>query len=499
MSDPAYRNILRSSSIVGGAQLVDIMARVAKIKVAALLLGPAGVGLLGLYTNLMQTAGLIAGVGINNVGTRQVADIHVNHGEVALGRTRRALFWAALFLGAIGGLAFWLCSGWLARTVLSGQASADEVAWLAVGVALTVAAGSQAALLMGTRRLGEFAWVTMGSSVAAALLGIAALWLWGRHGLLFMTLIAPAMTYLLGLIFVARIGRPVGRGELKVLCDEWKAMAGMGVAFMVGGVIAMVGPLIVRAYVQRQLGADSLGQFQAAWSIGALYLAFILSAMGTDFFPRLTAVIRDRFAVVKLVNQQTEVALLLCAPVLLIMLGFTPWIVRQLYSSEFGPAVEVLRWQLLGDILRTASWPLGFILQAAGAAKTFIVTELLGMSVFVIAVVVGLPLIGLQSTGIAFLAMYVVYLPIVWWLARRRVSFRWTRTVKTQLVALGSSAVAVSMLCIYSEPFGEWLAAVLAVSLAFWALMRLSAVGVAGGKLARFAAIGTTIRTLLRR
>jgi len=67
------------------------------------------------------------------------------------------------------------------------------------------------------------------------------------------------------------------------------------------------------------------------------YLGFVLGAMATDYYPRLTAAISDTATATRLVNEQTEVALLLCAPVLLAMLGLAPWVIHLLYSAEFAP------------------------------------------------------------------------------------------------------------------------------------------------------------------
>ncbi len=105
------------------------------------------------------------------------------------------------------------------------------------------------------------------------------------------------------------------------------------------------------------------------------YIGFVLTAMGTDYYPRLTAAIHDHATVNRLVNEQTEVALLLAGPVFLAMLGLAPWVIQLLYSSRFRPAVDVLRWQMLGDVLKVASWPLGFIILAAGDGRTFMLTE----------------------------------------------------------------------------------------------------------------------------
>ncbi|MBI1293212.1 oligosaccharide flippase family protein [bacterium] len=495
MSDSSYRTILRSSSIIGGAQVINIAVGILKVKAVAVLLGPAGVGLVGLYLSLIQTASSIAAMGLGTVGTRQIAAAHAKGGDVAVGRTRRALFWGTMLLALIGAALFWLASGWVAQMILADESRTNDVAWLSVAVALTVAAGSQSALLTGLRRIGDLARISIGAGVVGAALGVLALWLWGAQGLIAMILIAPVVTFLLGHLYVTRLGPPAGPPiRLPEMSREWHVMLMLGFAFMLSGLVTTLGHLAARTLVQRELGAEALGQFQGAWAIGMTYLGVVLGAMGTDYYPRLTAVIGDHKAATRLVNEQTEVALLLCAPVLLGMLGLAPWVIKLLYTAEFGPAVEILRWQLLGDILKVMSWPLGFVLLAAGAGKTFIATESLGMGVFVLGVFIGLPLIGVTATGAAFLALYVVYLPLVWFLGGRRIGFRWTRAVKAQALMLMAAAVVVDIAARWSETLGAVLGLGLALVTGTWALMRVSAMAGAGDSLCRIARLGERIK-----
>lgn len=501
MSGSSYRTILRSSSIIGGAQVINIAVGLVKMKVVAVLLGPAGVGLIGLYLSLIQTASSIAGLGLGNVGTRQIAVAHAEGGDIAVGRTRRALFWGTMLLALTGAALFWLASGWIARVILADESRTHEVAWLSLGVALTVAAGSQGALLTGLRRIGDLARINVGAGAIGAALGVLALWIWGAQGLIAMVLIAPVVTFLLGHLYVARLGPPAGPAiRLPEMSREWRVMATLGFAFMLSGLVTTLGHLASRTLVQRELGAEALGQFQAAWAIGMTYLGVVLSAMGTDYYPRLTAAIHDRANATRLVNEQTEVALLLCAPLLLAMLGLAPWVITLLYSTEFSPAVEILRWQLLGDILKVMSWPLGFVILAAGAGRTFVLTESLGMGIFVLGVLIGLPLVGVTATGVAFLALYVAYLPLVWWFGWRMIGFIWTRAVKAQALVVMTAAVTVDITARWSEPLGAILGLGLAAITGLWALMRLSAMAGAGGALGRIAGFGERMtRWMIRR
>lgn len=495
MSSSSYRTILRSSSIIGGAQVVNILVSLIRMKIVAVLIGPAGVGLVGLYANLVQTAASVAELGIGSVGTRQIAKAHAEGSAAKVGRTRRTLFWGAMILAGFGAAVFWLLSSEIARGVLGEPAKSGYVAWLALGVALNVGAVSQQALMTGMRRIGDLARINVLAGILGTIANVTILWIWGIQGLVAVVLVTPAVTFLLGHAYVSRLAPPEGRRpSLREMAWEWGEMARLGFAFMLSGLLAALGGLAVRTLVQRDLGPEALGQFQAAWVIGMTYLGFVLGAMGTDYFPRLTAVINDHEAATRMVNEQTEVALLLCAPILLTMLGFLPWVISLLYTQEFAPAVEVMRWQLLGDILKVMSWPLGFVIIAAGAGKTFVATESIGVGVLVLGTFVGLPLVGVTASGMSFLAMYVVYLPLVRWVCGRRIGFRWSPAVLKQGLALVASAVAVDLAGRWHAPLGAGLGVMAGMGMGFWALMRLSAMTDAGGRVGRIAAIGDRVK-----
>lgn len=484
----SYRTILRSSSIMGAASVINILSSLVKMKAAAVLLGPAGVGLVGLYQNLMQTAATISSLGLRTVGTRQIAEANAAKDAAKLATVRRALFWGTLILAALGGLVFWLASDWIAKEILADPLRSSDIAWLSVGVAVTVAAGSQGALLTGLRRIGDLARIQVASGAFSAILGIAALSVWGAQGLLAMVLVAPMATFALGHYYVHQLGPPKGRQtSFPELTAQWRIMAALGISFTLSALATTLGHLAVRTLVQRELGIEALGQFQAAWSIGMTYLGFVLGAMGTDYYPRLTAAIRDHDAACRMVNEQTEVALLLCGPILLAMLSLAPWVIHLLYSAEFGQAVEILRWQLLGDILKVMSWPLGFVLLALGAGWTFVMTESIGIGIFVLGVAVGLPLFGVTATGMAFLGLYVVYLPLVWVMARHRIGFSWTPSVLRQAGALIVAAVVVDVLARLSPVAAVGVGLPLATIFALYTLARLGQMAGLGGKVGRLA------------
>lgn len=486
--DNSYRKILRSTSIIGGASVINILVGLLRTKAAAVLLGPAGVGLIGLFANLISTASGIAGLGFGNVGTKQVAQAAATNDSVRIATARRALFWGTLLLAVLGGAVFWAMRNVLADRVMGDPTVANDIGWLALAVALTIASASQNALLNGLRHIGDIARVSIGSAILSTVIGIGALWVWGRAGIVIYIIAGPLTSFALGHFYVSRLPSvEVRRRRFADMAVEWKALASLGFAFMVAGLAGTAGQLLVRLLVQNELGVEALGHFQAAWAISMTYIGFVLSAMGTDYFPRLAAVINDPAAVNRLVNEQLEVALLLAAPVLLGMLGMAPWVIDLLYSNQFGEAVEVLRLQVLGDVLKIASWPLGFILVASGAGKTYMATEWLVMGMFAALTYVLLPMMGLPATGLSFLLMYVFYLAVVFVLANRRTGFRFNTRGLGLLCSVSLACGVVTVMAHISDMAGIIFGIAGTSVFAVYALMRLAQAGNIGGPAGRLA------------
>src|SRR5438552_256685 len=69
-----YGQILKSSALIGGSTVLSIALGIVRNKAMALILGPAGMGLMGIYSSIADLARTVAGMGINSSGVRQIAE-----------------------------------------------------------------------------------------------------------------------------------------------------------------------------------------------------------------------------------------------------------------------------------------------------------------------------------------------------------------------------------------------------------------------------------------
>lgn len=451
---------------MGGATVIVILIGIVRTKIFALTIGPAGIGLLGLLTSIMATAAAIGSMGLGFSGVRQIA---LN--EKSRGVARRALWLAVWPLAfATAGLV------WQGRHVISNMVTGSGDQAVAVGLTglaatLAIIAVGQTAVIQGLGRYRDLARVRVWGALLALLIGVPAVLYAGPLGIALAVIAIP-----LGNVLAALPYRPpaevVARlAGFRKIIREWRPLFSLGATLMLTSALGTGMLVVIRTIVIREDGLDTAGLYQAAYAISALNASLVLSAMATDFFPRLSGVQRDRSASAELVNQQLHAALLLASPVLLAMAALAPFVLQLLYSGAFTPAADMLRWQLTGELLKLPVWALGFLLIARAEKGRYLFVESAFAVVYVALTFVLLPVAGLQGVGVAYASAFLLYSLLLIAISSRWQSVQLSRGNRIHLALVGAALVAVSLL----GPRLPWAAGALglaAAAAASWHMLR---------------------------
>jgi antigen flippase len=421
-----YGQILKSSALIGGSSVTTIALGIVRTKAMALLLGPAGVGLLGMYGSIADLAQSIAGLGSNSSGVRQIAEAVGSGDTERIARTVAVLRRISLVLGALGALLLLMLSRPISVLTFGSDQHAAAVALLSLAVALRLVSAGQGALIQGMRRIPDLAMLGILGALSGTIIAIPTVYFLGEDGVV-PSLVGVAAT---GLITSWWYGRKVRvrtavmtRSELG---QETRSLLKLGLAFMASGLMMMGSAYVIRLTVLRTFGIEAAGLYQAAWALGGLYVGFVLQAMGADFYPRLTAAARDNNECNRLVNEQAQVSLLLAGPGVIATLTFASLVMAMMYSAQFHPGVPLLRWICGGMALRVITWPMGFIILAKGEQTLFFATELAWTLVHVGLAWVCVQSLGLNGAGVAFFGSYIFHGFLIYLLVRRVSGFRWS-------------------------------------------------------------------------
>jgi PST family polysaccharide transporter len=202
--------------------------------------------------------------------------------------------------------------------------------------------------------------------------------------------------------------------------DAAASFLAVSFVMFVTGLVGSAVLLTVRNRILTQAGLASTGHFDAAWSISMNQVTLVLASMQTFFLPALarTSDPGERSAHV---SHGLLMAALIVAPAAGLIAVFKPHIISLLYSQEFLATSRYLRWTLLGDYFKVASWILSIPMLAAGDMRAFLAADLTAYGTFLAAsVFLTRWMVVAEAAACAFVLMYVVHLVTCAVLANRR-------------------------------------------------------------------------------
>jgi enterobacterial common antigen flippase len=438
----SYARILRSTALIGGSSAINLMIGIVRTKVVAVILGPSGVGLMGMFSAIVDLARTLAELGLNSSGVRQIAESNGSGDEQRIARTVVVLRRMALLLGVLGAALLAVSAHQIAIFTFGDAKHAWAVALLGLAVLFRLVADGQGALLQGLSRIGDIAKSNVLGALLGSLASVAVL-VWLRaDGVALSLVVVAAVSLLVSWHYSRKVQFVRPQLSATQVKTEATAMLRLGVAFMLSALMTMGAAYVVRLILVREAGIEAAGLYQAAWAIGGMYVAFVLQAMGTDFYPRLVGVAGDNEQCNRLVNEQAQVSLMLAGAGVIGTLTFAPWIVSALYTVEFRGAAELLRWICLGMALRVVTWPLGYVLVAKGEQTLFVLADGLWTLINIGLTWWCVKHFGTSGAGIAFFGSYLFHLALVYPICRRLTGFRWSsQNVGTGLAFAGAIGI----------------------------------------------------------
>jgi O-antigen/teichoic acid export membrane protein len=454
----SYGQILKSSALVGGSSVVNIAVGIVRTKAMAVLLGPAGFGLFGLYGSIASLTQSIAGMGVNSSGVRQIAEAVGSDDTERIAQTTAVLRRTSILLGVLGAGLLIVFSRQVSTLTFGSNQHAGAVCLLSIAVFFQLISAGQGALVQGMRRIADLAKMGVLGALFGTLISIPMVYFFREKGVVPSLVGVAAMSILTSWWYSRKVRIQVPSMTASRLGQEAAALLKLGLAFMSSGLITMGVAYVVRITLLHKVGFAATGFYQSAWTLGGLYVGFILQAMAADFYPRLTGSANDNTACNRLVNEQARVGLLLAGPGVIATLTFAPVVITLLYSAKFGPAVGILRWVCLGATLQVITWPMGFIIMAKGRPGLLVFCELAWGIVSLGLAWICVTSFGLNGAGIAFFGSYIFHAFLIYPIVRRLSGFRWS-TANKQTGLFFLSLIAVVFYGCYVLPL-IWAASV---------------------------------------
>jgi len=404
----SYRNILKATSLFSGVQVLNVILSIAKSKLAAILIGPAGIGVVGVLNSTLNVIIGITKLGLDVSAVKEISTLKEQDAKVVKTiNVLKRLSWITGLLGAVIALVF---SSWLSHLVFGNSAYTTSFMLLSLAVLFNQLTVCNLAILQGLRKLKNLAKATVWGSFLSFLIIIPLYYYYGINGIVPAIILISFFTYVFSWIYTKKEYVIQHKLSFKDTVYHGRSMIQLGFVLSLGGLATIITIYAIQIFITNKGGIDEVGYYNAAFIIINAYVGVIFTAMSKDYFPRLSAIVDKHDSMLNVVNQQAYMAILLLTPIIVVFLAFIPNIINILFTKEFVPIIEILTFGIIATLFKAVSWSMGYILVAKGDSILYIKTEVGFNLLLFLMSILGYIYNGLTGVGIGYLLYYIIYL-----------------------------------------------------------------------------------------
>lgn len=428
----AYDRIIKYTGLFGGVQGIVALITVVKTKLVSLFLGPTGFGINESFNRTLNLVKSMTDLGVSFSAVKNVSECKGSDEPDMLQESILVTRTWSFITAAAGMFVCIILSQLFSYWAFEGD-KGYTLSFLLLSplVAFSAINGGETAIMKGTGMLVQLAKSQLITVVLTLCISVPLLWKLRLLGIVPSLVLVSFASMVVTCSYSFRAFpyriRPFSASTL----SKGFGMIRLGVFFTATSFFGAGAFSIIANYLMKYGNAEITGIYSAGYLLISYLGLFVFSAMESDYFPRLSAVNRDREKINSLVNSQAEVAILLMAPMIVGFIVFLAVIVSLLLTSRFYDAVPMARIAAVGLAFKAMTQPLSYVSLAKGDSRTFMLQEVLFDVVFVVTVLAFFHFWGIAMTGAALTVAAVFDMVMVCTITRVRFGVTLSRRALT--------------------------------------------------------------------
>ncbi|TYP97344.1 O-antigen/teichoic acid export membrane protein [Tenacibaculum adriaticum] len=413
----SYKKIVKTTGLIGLVQVFKLFFGFAQNKVLAVLLGPSGIGIWGLYNSFVQLVSSFSTLGMDQAGVKQIAEKGDDKTKV------HKIIWVFRITIYIVSSLFTIFvifkSKYISKLLFGNENYFEGIIVVSFAIFFNSVSQCQVSILNGLRDIKSIAKSQISGVVLGGVFAVVFVTFYKEKGIPFFILIVSLATVFFSGIFLRKHKIKNVKSNFTEFRKEFYSLFSVGIGIAYSAVLVAITTYLIQVYLRRKFGLEILGIYNASFTISNIYIGVILSAMGVDLMPRLSKVVQNKKEVDSLLNNQMELGVLISSLGVIIVIMFSPFILSLLYSDKFILGKEIIRWQVLGVFLRVLAFPLGYLLIIKKKTVKYIIVQTTMWLGNYILLVILVEYFGVKALGINYLLAYVLYVLILYFFTYR--------------------------------------------------------------------------------
>ena len=409
-------NLIKTSILSSVATVIKMINGFVVVKIIAIYVGASGLAFIGHFQNFITMMMSFATGAINSGVVKYTAEHRKDESEKQkLWSTAVRISLAATFFSS---LMLVLFHGYLSNLFFKNDEYGSIFIIFAITLVLFVLNSLLLAILNGQKEIKKLVSIGIVSSFIGLLLTGVLSYYFGLYGALLSYTISQALVFFVTVFFVFKSNWfKVKLFTSSLDISYMKKLGGYTAMALSSALSIPVSMMLIRTYIGDNLGWEAAGYWDGIWKISSAYLMFVTTTLSIYYLPRLSEIKEDK-ELKKEILDGYKIIIPVITFIAICIYFARNIIIQVLFTSEFSPMAELFLYQMIGDVIKIASWLLGYIMIARAMTKSFIATEIFFSVSFVLFSILLINIFGLIGVTLAFALNYLIYLFIMLFIFR---------------------------------------------------------------------------------
>jgi len=408
--------LIKTSVLTAISTIVSVISAFIINKVIALYVGPTGLAFVGSLRDFIITINTIA----NGATSQGIVKYTAEYQTI---EQKQKIFSSSIIISLVCSLIISIVlfgfSDYLSELILKDVQYASVFVVFGLTIFLFALNTVLMSILNGQKEIKKYVLVNIASSIFSLFFTSFLIMQLNLIGALYALVVNQSVIFFVTLLFVIKSNwfkleyfKQGADKESLVKLGKYSLMA------ITSALTVPVSHLIVRNYIGENLSWDDAGYWQGIWYISTMYLMVITTSLGVYYLPRLSE-IQDNMELKKEIYNGYKIIMPIVIIMSIVIFLLKEYVILIAFSDKFMPMIELFAWQLIGDVIKIASWLLGYITLAKAMTKTYISLEIFGSLSFVLLSIYFVDNFGLIGITYAFSLNYFLYMFIMVYMFRK--------------------------------------------------------------------------------
>lgn len=443
------RQVVKAMGLFGGVQFTTILCGIVRVKLVALWIGAAGVGIFGIYNTAIDMIGAITQLSLRNSAVRDITGARTPSALAVIVAVVRRWAWA---LGLLGALLTLVSAPLMSRWTFGNDSHAWGFILISIAVLIQSVCGGEAAILQGKGLLKRLANAYTWSVVIGLVVSVPMYRIWGEASIVPSIVVYNMAMFLTVMLMRDRDPGPPEPVTWRRTVADGRGFVMLGAYMTVSAFVTYLMNYVFMAYLNIEADTDTLGYYQSGYTLVNRYVGLVFTAIAVEYYPRLSRSIVSARRTSTIVSHELMIVMWVLMPVIAVFIAADKLIVELLYTSDFMVILPFITWSMAGIVLRGASWCMAFVMLARGDGRTYLITEVASGAVGLCLNIAGFHYYGYMGLGISYAAWYLIYTAMIWHVYRHRYGLRLGHGVR----ALTVTTLCVTTICILMRNCLDW-------------------------------------------